>query len=114
MVWARSVLLHLLQANAQLRIENRIVDVANHIVQPVFKFSPPSLAEVARVFRLGGRLPCFLAKLLGAHQRAADAKNFELPVHTALTCEVVQRGNELSLCEIARTSKNNQDARVSG
>src|SRR5438876_9485196 len=85
MVWARTILLHLLQANAQLRVETRIVDVAYHVVQPRFKVCPSRLAEAARVFRFGGCLPCLPAKLLRTHRRAADPKNFELRVHAALT-----------------------------
>src|ERR1700722_7102463 len=114
MVWARTILLHLLQPNAQPRIELRIVDVAYHVVQPLFEVLPSRLAKVACVFRLGGCLPCLLAKFFRTHRRAANPENFELRVHTALTCEVVETGNELALCEIARSSKNNEDTGISG
>src|SRR6266404_4307707 len=114
MVWARTVLFHLLQTNPQLRIEIRIVDVTYHVVQPLFKVLPSRLAEVARVFRLGGCLPVLLAKLFRTHGRAADPENFELRVHAALTCEVIQTGDQLPFRQIARSSKNNQDTRISG
>src|SRR3984893_7593974 len=85
MVWARTILLHLLQANAQPRIELRIVDVAYHVVQPLFEVLPSRLTEVARVFRLGRGLACVLAKLFRTHRCAADPENFELTVHAAHT-----------------------------
>src|SRR5437899_12338349 len=101
MVWARTIFLHLLQANAQLRIETRIVDITYDVVQPLFKVLPSRLAEVARVFRLGGGFSCLLTKLLRAHRRAADPKNFELRVHAALTCQVVETRDQFPLRQIA-------------
>src|SRR5713101_4487145 len=90
MVWAGTILLHLRQTKPQLRIEVRIVDVAYYVVQARFKVCPSRLAEVARVFRLGGCLPALLAKLFRTHRRAADSENFELRVHAALACQVVE------------------------
>src|SRR6202142_2487120 len=114
MVWARTILLHRLQAHAQLHIKVRIVDVTHHVVQPRLKVFPRRLAEVARVFRLGSCLPDRLTKLERTHRSAADPENFELRVHAALTCEVIQTGNQLPFRQIARSSKNNQDTRISG
>src|SRR5882724_12328387 len=114
MVWARTLLLHLLQSSAQLRIKFWIVDVAFHVVQPLFKVSPSRLAEVTCVLRLGGCLPCLLAKLFRTHRRAADPENFELRVHASLTGEVVQTRDQFPLCQVARSSKNNEDTRISG
>src|SRR5580698_1960643 len=114
MVWARTILLHRLQANAQLHIKVRIVDVTHHVAQPRLKVFPPRLAEVARVFRLGSCLPALLAKLFRTHRSAADPENFELRVHAALTSEVVQTGDQLPFRQIARSSKNNQDTRIAG
>src|SRR5271156_5074405 len=114
MVWARTIFLHRLQANSQLHIEVRIVDVTHHVVQPRLKVFPPRLTEVARVFRLGSCPPALLAKLFRTHRGAADPENFELRVHTALTCEVIQTGDQLPFRQIARNSKNNQDTRISG
>src|ERR1700677_3629482 len=114
MVWARTIFLHRLQANPQLHIKVRIVDVTHHVVQPRLKVFPPRLAEVARVFRLGSCLPALLTKLFRTHRSAADPENFELRVHAALTCEVIQTGDQLPFCQIARGSKNNQDTRISG
>src|SRR5580700_1032051 len=105
MVWARTILLHLLQPNAQLRIELRIVDVADHVMQPRLKVCPSRLAEVARVIGLGGALPALLAKLFRTHRRAADPENFELRVHAALTCQVVEARNQLPLRQIAEAPK---------
>src|SRR4029077_443005 len=114
MVWARTILLHRLQADPQLTIEIRVVDVTHHVVQPCFEVPPPGLAELACVFRLGSCLPAFLAKLFRTHRSAADPENFELRVHAALTCEVIQTGYQLPFRQIARSSKNNQDTRISG
>src|SRR4029077_8653610 len=88
MVWARTILLHLLQPNAQPRIELRIVDVAYHVVQPLFEVLPSRLAKVACVFRLGGCLPRLLAKLFGTHRRAAYPGYFALWAHGALSWQV--------------------------
>src|SRR6267378_1866971 len=114
MVWARTILLHLLQAIAQLRIETRIVDVTYHVVQTCFKVGPSRLAEVACVFRLGGRLPRLLAKLFSTHRRAANPENFELRVHAALTRQVVKARDQLPLRQVARGSKNDKDTGISG
>src|SRR5580700_10412448 len=114
MVWARTIFLHRLQANSQLHIEVRIVDVTHHVVQPRLKVFPPRLTEVARVFRLASCLSALLAKLFRTHRGAADPENFELRVHAALTCEIVQTGDQLPFRQIARSSKNNQDTRISG
>src|SRR6202521_6021834 len=59
-------------------------------------------------------LPVLLAKFFRTHRRAADSENFELRVHAALTCEVIQTGDQLPFRQIARSSKNNQDTRISG
>src|SRR6202051_2559285 len=104
MVWARTILLHRLQANPQLRIEVRIVDVTHQVVQPRLKVFPPRLTEVARVFRLGSCLPTLLAKFFRTHRSAADPENFELRVHAALTCEVIQLGDQLPFRQLARSS----------
>src|SRR5580698_6344072 len=114
MVWARTIFLHRLQANSQLHIEVRIVDVTHHVVQPRLKVFPPRLTEVARVFRLASCLSALLAKLFRTHRSPADPENFELRVHAALTCEVIETGDQLAFRQIARSSKNNQDTRVSG
>src|ERR1700675_4995242 len=113
MVWARTILLHLLQTNTQSRIELWVVDVTYHIVQARFKICPSRLAEVARVFRLGGCLPALLAKLFRTHRRAADSENFELRVHAALACQVVKAREQVRLPQITRSPKNNQNARIS-
>src|ERR1700688_549123 len=100
--------------SAQLRIELRIADVTCHVVQSRFKVCPSRLAEVASIFRLGGGLPGLPAKLFRTHWRAADTENFELRVHAAFTRQVVEARDELSLGQIARSSKDDQDARTSG
>src|SRR5260370_37047599 len=109
MVWARAMLLHLLQASTQPRIELRIVDVTYHVVQPRFKVCPSRLAEVACVFRLSGSLPGLLAKLFRTHRCAPDPENFELRIHAAFTREVVEARHQLPLRQVARGSKNSQD-----
>src|SRR6202035_5186200 len=114
MVWARTIVLHLLPAHAQPLIELRIVDVAYHVVQPLFEVLPSRVAKVACVFRLGGCLPRLLAKLFRTHRRAANPENFELRVHAALTCQVVEAWDQLPVRQITRSPKNDQDARISG
>jgi len=47
------------------------------------------------------------------HRRAADSENFELRVHAALTCQVVETRDQLPLRQIARSPNNYQDARIS-
>src|SRR5580698_2648808 len=113
MVWARTIFLHRLQANSQLHIEVRIVDVTHHVVQPRLKVFPPRLTEVARVFRLASCLSALLAKLFRTHRSAADPENFELRVHAALTCEVIETGDQLPFRQVAGSSKNNQNTRIS-
>src|ERR1700730_6138785 len=114
MVWARTIPLHLLQANAQLRVELRIVDVTYHVVQPRLKVCPSRLAEVACVFRLGGGLAGLLAKRCRTHRCTADPENFELTVHASHTRQVVEARDQLPLGQIARSPKDNQDTRISG
>src|ERR1700756_1965438 len=114
MVWTRTIFFHLLQAIPQMGIEIRIVDVPYHVVEPLFKVLPSCLAEVACVFRLGGCVPGLLAKLFRTHRRATDPEDFELWVHAALTCEVIQTGNQLAFRQISRSSKNNEDTRIPG
>src|ERR1700722_13308052 len=113
MIWARAILLHLLQPSAQLRIELWMVDVTYHVVEPRFKVCPSRLAKVACVFRLCSCLPYRLAKLFSRHRRAANPENFELRVHATHTCQVVEARDQLSLGQIARSSKDDQDARIS-
>src|ERR1700689_595568 len=114
MVWARTIFLHRLQANPQLHIKVRIVDVTHHEVQPRLKVFPPRLAEVARVFRLGSCLPALLTKLFRTHRSAADPETFELRVHAALTCGVIQAGDHLPFRHSSQSPKKNYDTRTSG
>src|SRR5260370_38591687 len=114
MIWTRTIPFHLLQAIAQPRIELRIVDVTYHVVETCFKVCPSGLAEVACVFRLGGCLPGLVAKLFRTHRCASDPDNFELTVHASHTCQVVEAWDQLSLGQIARSSKNDEDTRISG
>src|SRR6202035_532643 len=70
---------------------------------------------VGRVFALEGPLDRKSTRLNSSHSSISyDVFCLENRVHAAFTRQVVEARDELSLGQIARSSKDDQDARTSG
>src|ERR1039457_7135596 len=93
-----------------MRIEIRMVSIADEVVQPLGEVGPAALAVVARVFRLCRAFVHPLAKLIVRELSSTDAQNVKSGVGAANARQVIQRWNQLTLSQVSRATEDHQEA----
>src|SRR5579864_9263790 len=110
MVCARTCLMHFFEFRAEMTVEIGVAGISNHIAKTLLKVRPLLMINVADPTGLQSSLAHARTKLFRRHWTAANPQHLELARHTAHAGQVIKSRNQLTSCQVARSSKDHEQS----